>query len=450
MNDAGSTAPADPPRSYLAAMVRLWLLKKVYPLRSGGSLPALATLSALWLFVWIGVDRWNASPDPELIADNLPLFAWYALAVLALAALCRACSRPAPEYRLMLLLAVGLVPVPLLLANAAAPYLETGWLLAVTAAAVVYSILYVARGLRHFTGRSQPLATGAGLLFVVAFVWLSNALAVIPSVWAAPESAAAAPGASGTIDAEALMFEQAARIDEAIAAIGTDTSSKPKSFFLGFAGVGDQKVFAQEIGLASRILAERYAIGTRSLSLINDERELERAPLASVTGLRYALQGIAARMNPDRDVLFLSISSHGAKDPAIAVSNSQLPLNDLTDEELAAALNDAGIRWRVIIISACYAGGFIDSLKNRQTIVITAAARDRTSFGCSNDRDLTYFGEAFYRDALPGAHSLRDAFEQAKAAISARERRERVDPSMPQAYFGADMEAKLTSLGVPP
>jgi hypothetical protein len=151
-------------------------------------------------------------------------------------------------------------------------------------------------------------------------------------------------------------------------------------------------------------------------------------------------------MNRDRDVLFLSISSHGAKDPAIAVSNSQLPLNDLTDDDLASALEESAIKWRVIIISACYAGGFIESLKNPQTIVIAAAAADRTSFGCSNDRDLTYFGEAFYRDALPEARSLRDAFETAKAAIGARERREHATASKPQAYFGAEMEAKLSSM----
>ncbi len=59
-------------------------------------------------------------------------------------------------------------------------------------------------------------------------------------------------------------------------------------------------------------------------------------------------------------MLFLSISSHGAEDPAIVVSNSELPLDDLTDEDLADALRESGIKWRVIIISACYAGGFID------------------------------------------------------------------------------------------
>jgi hypothetical protein len=152
-------------------------------------------------------------------------------------------------------------------------------------------------------------------------------------------------------------------------------------------------------------------------------------------------------MHLDRDVLFLSISSHGSDDPAIAISNSQLPLEDsLTVEDLVTALSESGIKWRVIIISACYAGGFIEPLSDSRTIVITAAAADRTSFGCSNDRDLTYFGEAFYRDALPAAGSLRDAFEKAKAAIAARERREHDTPSRPQAYFGAEMQAKLASM----
>jgi hypothetical protein len=99
-------------------------------------------------------------------------------------------------------------------------------------------------------------------------------------------------------------------------------------------------------------------------ALVNDQRDLQELPLATVSGLNYALRGLAARMHLDRDVLFLSISSHGSDDPAIAVSNSQLPLKDmLTDEDLASALDESGIRWRVIIISACYAGGFVAALE---------------------------------------------------------------------------------------
>jgi hypothetical protein len=442
-------APAEPTQSYLGLLLRLWTLRKIGPTPSGNSTPILVILSVSWLSLWVVIDWWYALPYPQFVAGGIPLFAWYALAVLALAALMRWRSHPTPPYGAVLTLVIGLVPLPLLLAAIAAPYLSQNRLLGVSIVALIYSLFYLARGLRACTGESQRVAAIAGVIFVAAFIWLSDQFDAIPDVWAAPETEAAADNNDGYADAESLLFEQPGRIDLLLADIGAGPSPSPKSFFLGFAGVGGQKVFAQEIGLASRVLSERYGMGGRGLSLINDERDLERAPLASVSGLRYALHGLAARMNLERDVLFLSISSHGSQDPAIAVSNSQLPLNDLTSEDLAEALNDSGIKWRVIIISACYAGGFIDSLKDPKTIIITAAAADRTSFGCSNDSDLTYFGEAFYRDALPGAPSLRDAFEKAKSAIAARERRERVDPSKPQADFGSELEIKLAAMSRP-
>jgi len=446
---AAAPVPAEPPRSWIAALLRLWMLRGIGPVPSRPATPILIGLSMLWLLLWVAIDWWDALPEPQFLIAGAPLLAWYALAVLALAALLRWRSRPTLSNEAALMLCLGSVPVPLCLWAVAGPYLNPLWLLGAVVAAAVYSFLYLARGLRAFTGEPQRVAAIAGIAFIAGFVWLTDALDVIPDVWVAAEVEATADNQDGQADAESLLFEQAARIDRALAAIGA-TSASPQAFFLGFAGVGEQKVFAQEIGLASRVLSERYGMNDRRLSLINDERDLEDAPLASVSGLKYALRGLAARMNLDRDVLFLSISSHGAQDPAIAVSNSQLPLNDLTEQDLAEALSDSAIKWRVIIISACYAGGFIDSLKNPQTIVITAAAADRTSFGCSNDRDLTYFGEAFYRDALPEARSLRDAFEKARSAIALRERREHVDPSKPQAYFGAELEAKLGSMSPPP
>jgi hypothetical protein len=100
----------------------------------------------------------------------------------------------------------------------------------------------------------------------------------------------------------------------------------------------------------------------------------------------------------------------------------------------------------VIVVSACYAGNFVEPLRNDNTIILTAAAADRTSFGCSDENDLTYFGEAFYRDALPKAASLRAAFETARAAILERETREGETHSNPQAYFGAAMEQKLAAM----
>lgn len=442
---ATAAAAARPRLASLALLLRLWGLRKFTPDFSP-SIFALSCLSLVWLLLWVAIDWWEARPDPEFLIAGVPLFPWYALAILALAALVRGRSNPRPSFAGALLLSLGLVPLPLLLAAFALPFLGVDWQWLAAVGVLIYSFFFLARGLRALTGEPQRRAAFAGVAFLMAFLWLTDTLDAIPDVWAAPEATEAEDGGDSQADAEAVLFEQPLRIDQALAAIQPDASTSPKAFFVGFAGVGEQRVFAQEIGLASRVLSERYGMQGRALSLINDRRDLERAPLASVSGLRYALRGLAERMNIDRDVLFLVISSHGAKDPAIAVSNSELPLDDMTAEDLAGALSDSGIKWRVIIISACYAGGFIDALKDTRSIVITAAAADRTSFGCSSDRDLTYFGEAFFRDALPEARSLRQAFDEAKAAIALRERREHVDPSKPQAYFGPELEAKLASM----
>jgi hypothetical protein len=440
---------ADYPRQgWLPALVRLWLLKPVRSTPSGNPQRAILIMGAAWLSAWLVIDRWQSQPDPQFFPSGIPLLAWYVLAILGLAAVLRWRARPTPAFGPVLALAMGAVPVPLLFTSVIAAFLDPSWFLGGGIGVAVYTLLYFARGLHAMTGYTQRAAAGAGLAFVLVFIWVTDSLDVIPDVWTPLEAQVAEPG-DALADAEAILFGQPGRIDEALSAVARDKSPTSKAYFLGFAGVGDEKVFAQEIGLASRVLGERYDMAARTLALINDQRDLERAPLATVSGLKYALRGLASRMNLDQDVLFLSISSHGAKDPAIIVSNSELPLQDLTDDDLADALSESGIKWRVIIISACYAGAFIESLRDPHTIVITASAADRTSFGCSNDRDLTYFGEAFYRDALPGARSLRDAFDTAKAAIAARESREHVDASNPQAYFGKAMEEKLASMNPP-
>jgi hypothetical protein len=433
----------DRPPTWPAALLRLWILRPVTVPPSGNPMTATLIMGAMWLALWVALDRWQSGPAPLFSPGGIPLLAWYALAMLGLAALMQ--WRTHAAFPSVLALAMGAVPVPLLLLSIADIDLRSSWFVGAALAAGIYTLLYLGRALRAITGTSQRAAACAGVVFILGFCWLSDALDAIPDVWT-PREVQVADTDGPAADAEAILFEQAARIDEALDAVQRARSPASQAFFLGFAGVGDEKVFAQEVGLASRVLGERYDIGDRRVSLINDQRDLDRAPLATVSGLKYALHGLASRMNVDQDVLFLSISSHGAQDPAIAVSNSQLPLNDLTDEDLADALHESGVKWRVIIISACYAGGFIERLRDPHTIVITAAAADRTSFGCSNDRDLTYFGEAFYRDALPNARSLRDAFDAAKAAIAAREGSEHMEASNPQAFFGKELEEKLMPL----
>jgi hypothetical protein len=242
------------------------------------------------------------------------------------------------------------------------------------------------------------------------------------------------------------LYAQPERIDAALREIDATPSDQPRMFYLGVAGFGDQRVFGEEIELAAQRVDERYGVAKRRVLLINDRRDFDSHPMASPTALERALRGMSTRMNREQDILFLALSSHGKRNAQFVVTNAGLPLNWLTGEALARMLRESGIRWKILVISACYAGAFIEPLRDDHTIVITASAADKTSFGCNPSRDLTYFGEAFYRDALPKAPSLRAAFDIATAQISQRERREGLEPSQPQAYFGKAMVAKLAEI----
>ncbi len=242
-----------------------------------------------------------------------------------------------------------------------------------------------------------------------------------------------------------LVERQPGLIDETVARIAESSAPGAQVYFLGFAGFGDERVFAEEIGLAEQRVAERYGSAQRSMRLVNDRRDLEKYPLATAASLRYTLDALGRVMDED-DILFLALSSHGSDDATISISNPGMRSDDLSAKQLAAALEHSGIRWRVIVISACFSGSFIDSLADNRTIVLTAASKSRPSFGCSDERHLTYFGEAFYRDALPAATSLRGAFEITRRAIREREDAENVRPSNPQSYFGPMLESKLLEI----
>ena len=58
--------------------------------------------------------------------------------------------------------------------------------------------------------------------------------------------------------AEELMYAQPERIEAALGAMDSEPAARPRMYFLGFAGVGEQKVFAEEIALAARRVHERY------------------------------------------------------------------------------------------------------------------------------------------------------------------------------------------------
>ena len=61
-------------------------------------------------------------------------------------------------------------------------------------------------------------------------------------------------------------------------------------------------------------------------------------------------------------------------------------------------------------------------------------------------RDFTYFGRAYFREALGNTFSFTEAFEVARASVGEQERAERLAPSSPQIFIGNAVQAKLESI----
>jgi hypothetical protein len=246
--------------------------------------------------------------------------------------------------------------------------------------------------------------------------------------------------------AEALLYAQPAHVDAAVAALASQRPGEIDLFALGFAGDGAEGVFRNEIEHFERMVAQRFGLPQRTVALVNHPDTIDSRPLATLGNLRLALHGIGARMDRDEDMLLLFVTSHGSAEHELHVALDDLPLDPISPRDLRSALDAAGIEWRILVVSACYSGGFIDALSSPRTLVITAARQDRPSFGCGVTSEITWFGQAFLVDGLNATLDLPAAFTQARRDIRARERERDERPSWPQLALGDEMAERLERL----
>jgi len=246
---------------------------------------------------------------------------------------------------------------------------------------------------------------------------------------------------------ERALYAQRDLLDRALARIPAREPGRINLFLLAVAGDGTQEVFRREVEFVSAQFERDFRIGGRSLALVNSRNTVGTAPMATLTSLRESLAAIAARMDPAQDILFLFLTSHGSKDHQLALDLAGMDLRNLAATELGALLRASGIRWKVVVVSACYSGGFIDALRDDHTLVITASRADRTSFGCADENEFTDFGRAYFQQALPRSTSFEDAFRKASALVDEWEKKDgRAGPgqqSEPQMDDPAPIEAHL-------
>lgn len=290
-----------------------------------------------------------------------------------------------------------------------------------------------------------PRRTTSVLAIVALIVLLPSYLLPTEALWEEPvEAEPAGPPRHGLT--EHALYAQTALLVAAEDRLKPERPGVEDLYFVGFAPDASQDVFVRETLSIGSLLAERFDTGGRSISLISHPGVADQVPMATLTSLREALRAVGARINPDEDVVLLHVTTHASPTHELSVDFYPLALPPIRPGDLRAALDDAGIKWRIVVISACYSGGFIDALKDTHTLVITAADANHTSFGCSNAFDYTYFSKAYYDEALRRTHSFVDAFAMAQQSIERRERKEGLEASHPQIYLGEAMKAKLAKL----
>ena len=242
---------------------------------------------------------------------------------------------------------------------------------------------------------------------------------------------------------EQIMYAQAERMDAAVANLTPRTPGKVNLYLVAFAGDGNENVFRNEVEYVQKQFVQRYDAAGHTLVLVNNPATLKDHPIASQTNLENAVAAIAGIMDKDEDLLFLFLTSHGSREHELAVELDPLPLDQLTPEDLAGLLADSHIRNKVVVISACYSGGFIDALKGPTTMVITAARADRASFGCGSQSDITYFGRALFVAGLNDQDNFPAAFSEAAKLVRDWETKAGEEHSEPQIASAPAIEKRL-------
>lgn len=244
---------------------------------------------------------------------------------------------------------------------------------------------------------------------------------------------------------QTLTERDHALLERDFAALSPQRPGKPDLYVLGFAGDGEENVFRNEVVFLKSLFERRFGAQGRVLTLINHPDSLGKSPraLATYDNLYDSLARIGETMDRDQDLLLLYLTMHGTEDHELAVQLQPVLEDWLTPEDLRTALDDAGIRNRIVVISACYSGGFVPALRGPDTLVVTAARADRASFGCGSASEATYFGRAWLVDGLNRTTNFIAAYDIASGLIAQRERREDFEPSLPQIDVGTRIGKRL-------
>ena len=399
-------------------------------------------LLILW-FAWWAMAPAQRRPADDARAPTGGLAAWYALSSWA----------PLPPTLVMYALLATVSHKPSLWASDVAGVvfwviygLLTVW---IVAALVVISARFI-----RSPGRTAVYATA--LVGVIALgtwqfpdrPWEFDAEAARAQAAASGASGEEAPEPVRLALSQAVFEAQQPLLEQQLQALAPERAGVADVYGLVFAPYAGEEVFRRESTMVSDLLQDRFDAEGRVLHLLNHPDTADTHLWATPENLRSAIDALAATMDREEDLLVLYMTSHGARDHQLAAAHPPLQVEPMTPELLRHMLDDAGIRHRVIAISACYSGGWLDALTTPSTLIMTAADATHTSYGCGTRSELTFFGRAVFHEQLRSTYSFTEAFTNAVPIIAQREIQAGKEDgfSNPQMRVGAEIDPVLNAL----
>ena len=240
------------------------------------------------------------------------------------------------------------------------------------------------------------------------------------------------------------MLAERRKLDAALAALQPQRRGTIDAYVVAIA-LDSDPVFGREAREAGQVLARRYDAAGRTITLAGPDGRSAGSAKGSLTSLTLALARVAELMDPAEDVLVLYSTSHGAP-VGLTYHDGDSGYGILSPSRLGVVLGELGIRRRILLLSACYAGVFVPLLASPDTVIVTAASADRPSFGCQAQNDWTFFGDALINNALRKPQPLAVAAAEAHQSIVGWEAVHGLEPSQPQFVTGASVNQWLPAL----
>ena len=197
------------------------------------------------------------------------------------------------------------------------------------------------------------------------------------------------------------------------------------------------------------VSAELGKIGFTPANIVQFSTRPDRYPQQAprMAAMPMIREGLAETAQKAMGGCFVYYSSHGIPGGLILTTEQG---GYITPSALNQAIDAAcPNRPSIVVLSACFSGGFIPGLERNDRMIFTAARPDRTSFGCGESDKYPYFDTCFLEQA-PGAHDFVNLAQRTTACIAAKERATgATPPSEPQLWIGPAIKPLLPLYAFP-